>query len=185
MTHRAIEPSQPSTLISLARDVLFQTEEITKYLEGNGFSALSFDPSSLGPPETKEYEKLYRNLKASLEDLTLLVDGPKRFWRQLCGFIRDLGAFQVAVDSEFFTLVPAGASISMQNLAEKAGVPIDRTGRIVPQLITYGVFAGNEAGSISHTPASLAMLDEEFRCLINYSFVSTPCPLIYDMIPFF
>ncbi|KAK8108877.1 hypothetical protein PG984_014678 [Apiospora sp. TS-2023a] len=169
MVHRPIDPSQTPALLSLARDVLRQTEEITKYLEGNGFSAPSLDPSSLGPPETKEYQDLYRNLKTSLEDLTLLVDGPKRFWRQLCGFSWDLGAFQVALDSEFFTLIPAGGSLSVQDLAKKTGDTVDRTGRIVRQLVTYGVFAEHESGMVSHTPASLVMQDEEFRCFVHYS----------------
>ncbi|KAK8057454.1 hypothetical protein PG996_011391 [Apiospora saccharicola] len=140
MVHRVIKPSPTPDLVSLARDVLRQTEEITKYLEGNGFSV----PLSL--------QGRRAHLKPR-KDLTLLADGPKRFWRQLCGFSWDLGAFQVALDSEFFTLIPA----------------VDRTERIVRQLIAYGVFAEHEAGMVSHPPASLAMQGEEFRCFVHYS----------------
>ncbi|KAK7960751.1 hypothetical protein PG988_011965 [Apiospora saccharicola] len=140
MVHRVIKPSPTPDLLSLARDVLRQTEEITKYLEGNGFSV----PLSL--------QGRRAHLKPR-KDLTLLADGPKRFWRQLCGFSWDLGAFQVALDSEFFTLIPA----------------VDRTERIVRQLIAYGVFAEHEAGMVSHPPASLAMQGEEFRCFVHCS----------------
>lgn len=162
----------PPVILSLARDILRRTEEITKYLESNDLPTPTFALESSGPPDTKEYQALYDGLKTSLEEILLLVDGPKRFWRQVCCLSYDLGGLQIALDFEFFTLVPANGSISIKDLAKKAGIHEDRAGRVLRQLITYGVFVERQAGVISHSPSSLIMQDDEFRSMVHYSYVT-------------
>ncbi|KAK8052262.1 hypothetical protein PG993_003647 [Apiospora rasikravindrae] len=142
---------QTPAILSLAKDVLRQTEDINN------------------PPETIEYQGLCDGLKTTLEDLLRLVEGPKRFWREFCCLPYEMGAFQVALDFEFFTLVPASGAISVQELAQQAGIHADRAGRIIRQLITYGIFAEHQPGLLSHTPTSLAMQDDEFRSMVHYS----------------
>ncbi|KAI8951102.1 S-adenosyl-L-methionine-dependent methyltransferase [Xylaria longipes] len=166
--HSSNELSQFPAIRSLARQIIGSVEDIINYLESNNFPAPTFDLSSPGPPETVEYQTLHSGLKTSLEDLLLLVDGPKRFWRQFCCLGYDLGALQIALDFEFFTLVPLAGELSVDDLARKAGLHADRTGRIVRQLITYGIFAEHEAGVISHSSASLVMQDDEFRSMVHY-----------------
>lgn len=162
---------QPPAILSHAREILRQSEEITRYLESNGLPTLTPALESSGPPETVEYQTLYSGLKTSLEEILILVDGPKRFWRQFCCLSYDLGALQIALDFEFFSLVPANGSISTGGLAQKAGIHEDRVGRVIRQLITYGVFAERQAGLISHSPSSLIMQDGEFRSMVHYSYV--------------
>lgn len=164
--------SQFSTIRSLAQHIIGSVDDIINYLESNNFSAPTFDLDSPGPPETVEYRTLHSGLKSSLEDLLLLVDGPKGFWRQFCCLGYDLGALQIALDFEFFTLVPSAGNLSVDDLAHKAGLHADRTGRIVRQLITYGIFAEHEVGVISHSPASLVMQDDEFRSMVHYGFAT-------------
>ncbi|KAK8006887.1 ribosomal protein L10e/L16 [Apiospora arundinis] len=167
MDYPTTSDQQAPHILSLARDVLRQTEEITEYLKANDFPALSLvSESSSVPPETVEYQDLYTGLKTSLEDLLLLVDGPKRFWRRITGLTGDLAGLQVALDFGFFTLVPAEGNISVPDLARKSGVHVELFGRIVRHLITHGIFAEHQAGLISHTPYSLIMQDDDFRSIV-------------------
>ncbi|KAK8080852.1 hypothetical protein PG997_008670 [Apiospora hydei] len=92
--------------------------------------APSFALGTPSPPETIEYQGLCDGLKTTLEDLLRLVEGPKRFWREFCCLPYEMGAFQVALDFEFFSLVPASGTLSIQELAQRAGIHADRAGRI-------------------------------------------------------
>lgn len=63
-----------------------------------------------------------------LEDLQLLVSGPPTFYRHFLVTGYEVAAFQIALDFDFFVLVPADGSISLEELAKKAGLDMDRTG---------------------------------------------------------
>ncbi|RYP44125.1 hypothetical protein DL768_009383 [Monosporascus sp. mg162] len=138
--------AQNPDLLALARDVLGKTEDITRYLQANNLPHPTFALDSSDPPDTVEYQELHSSLKTSLEDLLYLIDGPKRFWRQFCCLGYNLGGLQIALDFNFFTLVPADGSISIKDLAQKAGIDADRTGRVVRQLITYRIFSEHRPG---------------------------------------
>ncbi|KAF7538424.1 hypothetical protein G7054_g2977 [Neopestalotiopsis clavispora] len=127
-------------LLALAKSIVDRTEDITKYLESNGLEAPSFSPNYDEPSETPEYMALHSSLKASLDELSHLVDGPKRYLRSLLCQTNDLVAFQVAFEFDFFGIVPHGSSISIDDLATKAGLDIDRTARCVRMLATHHVF---------------------------------------------
>ncbi|KAK6838015.1 O-methyltransferase [Apiospora arundinis] len=151
MAHQTTADQQAPDIVSLARDVLRQTEEITEYLKANDFPALLLaSGSSSVPPETVQYQDLYTGLKTSLEDLLLLVDGPKRLWRRFTGLTGGLGRS------------PSSTGLWLLH----PGVHVELVGRIVRHLITHGIFAEHQAGLISHTPYSLIMQDDDFRSIV-------------------
>ncbi|KAI1743818.1 S-adenosyl-L-methionine-dependent methyltransferase [Xylaria scruposa] len=159
-----------ASLLSLGETIVELTQSMAKYLQGENFPALSFDPDAEDPPNTQDYRRLHANLKASLEDLKLLIDGPSRFLREFCCTGYDLGALQIALDFDFFQLVPANGSITLDDLANCAGLDVDRTSRIIRQLMTYRIFEEHQPRVISHSTASLAIhKDEDLRSVVHYS----------------
>lgn len=81
----------------------------------------------------------------------------------------DLAAFQIALDFDFFALVPAEGEISLEELVNKAGLDRDRTSRVVRLLITHRFFQEHKPGFISHNSFFIALQDEELRALVHYS----------------
>ncbi|KAI9690327.1 MAG: hypothetical protein M1822_009288 [Bathelium mastoideum] len=165
----ATQGSSPS-ILALAQNILELTQDMTKYFHANNLVAPTFALDSQDPPNTPEYRRLHATLKSSLEDLQLLIDGPRKWLRAFCCTGYDLGALQVALDFEFFQLIPAHGDITLENLAKKAGLDLDRTSRIIRQLMTYRLFEEPRPRAISHSSASLLMQrDEELRSVVHYS----------------
>ncbi|KAL8833749.1 MAG: hypothetical protein Q9205_007552 [Flavoplaca limonia] len=162
--------SHSSSILALAQNILNNTQDMTVYLQANNFTAPTFALDSQDPPDTPEYRQLHAILKTSLEDLSRLIDGPRKWLRAFCCTGYDLGALQVALDFEFFQLIPANGELAIKDLAKKSGLDVDRTGRIVRQLITYRFFEELRPKVISHSSTSLLMQqDEELRSVVHYS----------------
>ncbi|KAH7635581.1 S-adenosyl-L-methionine-dependent methyltransferase [Sordaria sp. MPI-SDFR-AT-0083] len=164
------DSSSPS-ILALAQNILSVAQDITKYLQVNKFPEPSFSLESQDPPhENPEYRRLHASLKANLEDLQLLIDGPRKWLRAFCCTGYDLGALQVALDFEFFQHVPAHGDIAVEDLAQKAGLDVDRTSRIIRQLRTYRIFEELQPRRVSHSPSSLVIQeDEQLRAVVHYS----------------
>ncbi|KAJ4305635.1 hypothetical protein N0V90_001166 [Kalmusia sp. IMI 367209] len=158
------------SILGLAQNILDQTQEISKYFQSNNLISPTFALDSQEPPATPEYRRLHATLKTSLEDLQRLIDGPRKWLREFCCTGYDLGALQVALDFEFFQLVPAEGGIPLDELAKKAGLDADRTGRVIRQLMTYRIFDERQPRVISHSSTSLLMQqDEDLRAVVHYS----------------
>lgn len=166
----ANQTATPS-LLGLAQDILQQTEAITKYLQASNRVAPTFTLDSPDPPhQAPEYRRLHASLKDSLEDLLRLIDGPRKWLRAFCCTGYDLGALQIALDFDFFQLVPADGGIALDELAGLAGLDVDRTARVVRQLMTYRIFDEHQPRIISHSRTSLALRqDEQLRAVVHYS----------------
>lgn len=159
-----------SSILALAQNILELTQDMTKYFQANNLAAPTFELDSQDPPDTPEYRHLHATLKTSLEDLQRLVDGPRKWLRAFCCTGYDLGALQVALDFGFFQLIPAHGDIAIEDLAKKAGLDVDRTGRIVRQLMTYRFFEELRPRVVSHSSTSLLMQqDEDLRSVVHYS----------------
>ncbi|KAL7623512.1 hypothetical protein AAE478_007195 [Parahypoxylon ruwenzoriense] len=157
-------------LLALAENISQKTKEISKYLKANNLPAPTFAAGSEDTPSTPEYLALHTNLKSSLEDLQRLVDGPRRHMRAFLLEGYDLAAFQVALDFGFFDIVPSDGEISLQELAQKANLDLDRVSRIVRMMITHRFFQEKRPGYISHNNTSYILQnDEEFRCTVHYT----------------
>ncbi|KAK1992806.1 S-adenosyl-L-methionine-dependent methyltransferase [Colletotrichum falcatum] len=157
-------------LLAIAEDIVQQTQRIARYLEANGLERPTFASNCTSRPETLEYAKLQGELKRSLEDLQYLVEGPKRHFRNLACQGYELAAVSVALDFDFFSIVPAEGSISLADLAERAGVDYDRTSRIVRLLATESIFTEPAPGYVAHNPSSyLLHKDEEIRATLHYT----------------
>jgi hypothetical protein len=158
------------SVASLGQRISELTQDMNKYFETNKLAAPTFALDSQDPPDTAEYRRLHATLKTSLEDLQRLIDGPRKWLRAFCCTGYDLGALQVALDFEFFQLVPDHGDISLDDLAKKAGLDVDRTGRVIRQLMTYRIFDEHRPRMISHSSTSLLMKqDEELRSVVHYS----------------
>jgi hypothetical protein len=160
-------------LLGLAQKITQRTQAITDYLVANKYAQPTFAPDCINRPETIEYAKLHGDLKRTLEDLQYLVEGPKRHFRALCCQGYELAAIQVALDFNFFSIVPAQGQISLEDLAKEAGVDLDRTSRIVRLLITEFLLREPTHGYIAHSPSSyLLHSDEEIRSTLHYTYVN-------------
>lgn len=159
-----------SSILALAQDILKRTQDMTQFFEANNHISPSFALGSGDPPNSPEYRHLYGELKNSLEDLLRLIDGPSRWLRTFCCTGYDLGALQIALDFEFFHHVPAVGDISLEELAEKSGLDLDRTSRVVRQLRTYRIFEELRPRAISHSSTSLVIReDHDLRSVVHYS----------------
>ncbi|RYP57290.1 hypothetical protein DL769_009576 [Monosporascus sp. CRB-8-3] len=159
------------SILGLAENILEKTKEITKYLQANDLAAPTFSTKSSSPPGGADYRELQGSLRTLLEDLQRLVDGPTLFYRHFLMRGYEIAAFQIALDFDFFTLVPAEGEILIEELARKAGLDNDRTGRVVRLLITHRFFQERRPGYFSHNSFSLALQqDDEIRSMVHYSF---------------
>ncbi|KAI1426422.1 S-adenosyl-L-methionine-dependent methyltransferase [Xylaria sp. FL1777] len=160
-----------TSFVNLAESILEQTKTLSKYFQANNLAAPTFSPKSGQHPTTDEYLQLQSSLRTSLEDLQRLVEGPRRYLRSLTAMGYDIAALQIALDFDFFTLVPSDGDISLEALAQKGGLDLDRTSRVVRLLITHRLFEEKRPGYISHSASSFTMRDdEELRSAVHYSF---------------
>ncbi|KAI0382394.1 S-adenosyl-L-methionine-dependent methyltransferase [Hypomontagnella monticulosa] len=170
MSNQNTTTVQGPSILALAQNILELTQDMTKYLQVNGIAAPTFALDAGDPPNTPEYRKIHASLKTNLEDLSRLIDGPRKWLREFCCSGYDLGALQIALDFEFFTLIPADGGLTLKELAEKAGLDLDRTSRVVRQLMTYKFFHEHTPGFITHSSTSLVMReDENLRSVVHYS----------------
>ena len=162
--------NQDTSLISLAENILVNTREVTKYLQVSSIALPTFSPTAQELPTTPAFQKLQGRLRAQLEDLQLLVDGPRTFYRHFLVRGYEIGAFQIALDFGFFTLVPSEGDINLEDLARQAGLDQDRTGRVMRLLITHRFFQESRPGLFSHNSFSIALhRDDEIRSMVHYS----------------
>lgn len=166
-----------SGLLAVAEDIVQQTQRIVKYLNANNLEQPTFATNDTTRPETLDYAKLQGELKRSLEDLQYLVEGPKRHFRNLACQGYELAAVSVALEFNFFSIVPAEGKISLEELAERAGVDLDRTTRIVRLLATESIFREPTPGYVAHNPSSyLLHKDEEIRATLHYTYATNRMP---------
>ena len=114
---------------------------------------------------TREYENLRIDLNTAALDLLRLVNGPRVDFRSFFTKHYEMAAWQVALEFDYFGLVPLEASISLQELAAKAGMDEDRTMHVMRFLATQRVFkerVGTSIDDISfeHTAASAVIARE-------------------------
>lgn len=162
--------TQETSILQLAESILENTKEVTKYLEASNVALPSFSPTAGELPKTPDFQKLQSRLRTQLEDLQLLIDGPSTFFRHFLMRGYEIAAFQIALDFDFFTLVPAEGEIELGDLAGKAGLDQDRTGRIMRLLITHHFFQERRPGFFSHNSFSITLQkDDEMRSMVHYS----------------
>ena len=161
--------TEGASILALAEAILEQTKGVTKYLQANDLAAPTLSPKASRPPNTPEYLALHGRLRTSLEDLQRLVDGPTKFYRSFFMLGYDLAAFQIALDFDFFSMVPVDGEISLEELANIAGLDQDRTSRVLRLLVTHRFFQERRPGFISHNSFSIALQNEELRALVHYS----------------
>ena len=166
-----MSPEKENTsILQLAENILQGTKEVAKHLQLSKVSLPSFQPTAEALPITPDLQRLQSDLRTQLEDLQLLIDGPTRYYRQFLMRGYEIGAFQVALDFDFFTLVPSKGDISVGDLASKAGLDEDRAGRIIRLLITHRFFQESRPGFFSHNLFSIALQrDDEIRSMVHYS----------------
>lgn len=159
-----------ASILILAENILENTKKLAKYLESSNVALPTFSATAEELPIAPDFQKLQTSLRAQLEDLQLLVDGPPRFYRHFLVQGYEIAAFQIALDFDFFTLVPSEGDISLEDLASKAKLDKDRTGRVIRLLITQRFFEENRPGFFSHNSFSIALQrDDEMRSMVHYS----------------
>ncbi|KAI2632923.1 hypothetical protein GGS21DRAFT_147694 [Xylaria nigripes] len=77
------------------------------------FSTPSYSPTAVDVPKTAEYQDLSRDRRSNLGDLQRLVEGPEKFYSQYLMHGYDISAFQVALDFNFFNLIPLDGDLSL------------------------------------------------------------------------
>lgn len=165
------EASSTSTdILALALNIVHHAANIKTLLASQNVPAPSFSPDSMDLPDTPEHAALRSRLVASLDDLRLLVVGPRRTMRSLIGFSNDLAAFQVAFDFDFFTVVPESEEgIAVEEIARQAGMDVGRARQVLRMLCTHRVFREVKEGCFAHTATSAVFRrDENLRCAGHY-----------------
>jgi hypothetical protein len=87
-----------------------------------------------------EYEKLRVGLNTVALDLLRLVNGPKVGLRDFFTHHYEMAAWQVALEFDYFNHVPLEGSVSLKELAAKAGMDEGRTLQVMRFLTTQRVF---------------------------------------------
>jgi hypothetical protein len=177
-----------SSISELTEQITRLTTQLSTYLTSFSQPNPNFTASSYNLPETVEYEALRAPLNDALLDLLRLINGPKGSLRGYFLFQYDLAALQVALDRGFFhhVALPASATdsenlhngnrtvkegTSVTEVAAKANMDVDRTGRILRLLATHRIFehVPGEIESFKHTAASaLFATDEDLHAMADF-----------------
>jgi hypothetical protein len=159
-------------ILTLALDIVSHAANIKALLGSQNLPAPNFLAGSPELPDTPEYAGLRSKLVASLEDLRLLVVGPRTTMRGLMGSSNDLAALQVAFEFDFFKTVPVGdeKGIAVEEIARKAGMDAGRALQVLRFLCTHRIFREVKDGWFAHTACSAAFgKDENLIGLGQYS----------------
>ncbi|KAI9148768.1 O-methyltransferase sol2 [Paramyrothecium foliicola] len=143
-----------SLVLEKARETLRQAERLVHYLEENGLEEPNFTASSPPNPENSEYDAIRTDLTEAAQDLALLANGPLQWIRTFCCSHHDLAAWQTALRFKYFDLVPIGKSMSVKDIAARAKMDEDRTGRILKFLATQHCFYEVSEDVYEHTSLS-------------------------------
>ena len=162
--------SNSTDILTLALDIVHNAASIKTLLASQHLPAPNFSPDSPELPDTSEHATLRGRLVASLDDLRLLIVGPRRTMRCLVCFSNDLAAFQVAFEFSFFTIVPElEEGISSEEVAQQAGIDVGRTRQVLRMLCTHRVFREVKEGWFAHTATSAVFRrDENLRSAGHY-----------------
>ncbi|KAI1408542.1 O-methyltransferase-domain-containing protein [Hypoxylon sp. FL1857] len=153
------------SIAALAQRISSLSSQICSYLTSNSLPEPKFTANQGKVPETREYEALRAPLNDALLDLHRLVNGPKNTLQDLFFSHYDLAALQIALDRRLFhhvPLPPVSADVggvkkaSIAEIAQKAGMDEDRTGRVLKMLATHRIFeeVEGEPGNFTHTAGS-------------------------------
>ena len=164
------DDSASTDIVNLALDIVKNASEIKSQLAAQGAPAPSFAADSADIPDTPEQAALRGRLMTSLEDLRLLVNGPRRTVRNFICTSNDLAAMQVAVEFNYFTIVPeTEQGLALEEIAQEAGMDIGRTRQILRLLCTHRIFKEVKDGYFAHTALSaLFKRDDNLRAAGGY-----------------
>ncbi|KAJ4287147.1 hypothetical protein N0V90_012545 [Kalmusia sp. IMI 367209] len=158
--------NESTDILTLALDIVNHAANIQTLIACQNVPAPSFASDSKEIPDTPEYGTLRSRLVAVLDDLRMLVVGPRRTMRNLICFSNDLAAFQVAFEFGFFTIVPESEDgIALEEIARQAKMDVGRARQVLRLLCTHRVFREVREGWFAHTANSAAFKrDENLRC---------------------
>ncbi|KAI0455768.1 S-adenosyl-L-methionine-dependent methyltransferase [Xylaria acuta] len=152
---------EDSSLLHLAQTIT----ELSKQLHDGlgpksqlGLTAFNDLPDS---PEDVGLKAIRSSLNDVIQDLQLLVNGPKAILRSLYGSHYDLAAHQVALEFKFFEKVPLKGTISVDALAGSTGLSPDVVGRVLRLLATQRVFREIRKNEFAHSLLSATIAKED------------------------
>ncbi|KAK4462846.1 O-methyltransferase-domain-containing protein [Cladorrhinum samala] len=167
------------SIASLAQQISSLASQITSYLSSNAHPEPSFEVGGGVVPVSAEYEALRVPLNDAALDLLRLINGPRNTLRNFLFSHYDLASLQVALDRRFFHHVPlydsdngdgAGNKATITEVAEKAGMDENRTGRVLKMLSTHRIFeqVPGEPDTFRHTASSaLLARDADFHAMAD------------------
>jgi hypothetical protein len=160
-----------STILKHARDVLKNAEELVRFLEKNGYEEPTFKPDSVKIPADNQYNSIRIQLNESAETLLHLANGPTNWIRSTCVSHQELAAWQVALRFKYFTAIPVGEKMSLEDFAKKVEMDEDRTSRILKLLTTNYCFNEVEEGVFEHTAMSAQLAeDKELDAVFGFQY---------------
>ncbi|RWA12797.1 hypothetical protein EKO27_g2329 [Xylaria grammica] len=168
MSYSVTVREQDTSIAALAQRISSLSSQLCSYLASNSFPEPNFSPDSGKVPETPEYEAIRAPLNDAALDLLRLINGPKRSLQEFFFSQYDLAALQIALDRRLFDHVPLPPvsshdavvqSAGVAEIAEKAGMDQDRTGRVMKMLATRRIFeeAEGEPERFTHTASSACL----------------------------
>ncbi|KAF2844003.1 S-adenosyl-L-methionine-dependent methyltransferase [Plenodomus tracheiphilus IPT5] len=162
------DQSIPGGLItSTANRVSHLADSIAVFLQEKGMSQPDFSTTSSTLPNTSEYKLLRDRLNDAIQDLYLLSNGPLDFLRTFSWSVVDLAALRVALSFKMFEIVPNNSEgLTVKEIADKANLEQDRTGRILKMLATYRIFE-EDHGRFRHTAQSEFLRTSSFTAMVD------------------
>ncbi|GIK07514.1 hypothetical protein Aspvir_003180 [Aspergillus viridinutans] len=120
----------------------------------------TWDDSKATDPST-EWSTSVVQLQQAAEELISLTASPRSVVRTLQLTHYDLVAYQVALEFDLFTAIPADGELSLAQVAEKAGIDEDRVARVLRLLALHGMFQETQEDTFAHTPLSRFIAENE------------------------
>jgi 6-hydroxytryprostatin B O-methyltransferase len=132
--------------------------------------ALPESPPGSPKPSTNSVASTRSRLLEACEELQHLVSGPQENLMAIAQSHRIEAALQYASHFQLAKHVPVAPSscITFSHLAAQAGVPVERTTRVLRLLMTCFIFCEPEPGKVAHTPDSKLLLDNHIEAMVDY-----------------
>ncbi|KAI0468883.1 S-adenosyl-L-methionine-dependent methyltransferase [Xylaria cf. heliscus] len=150
-----------STLLHLAQTISQLSKQLHDGLGPASHLGLAESNDLPDGSDNAGLKTIRSSLNDVIQDLQLLVNGPKAILRSLYGSHYDLAAHQVALEFKFFEKVPLDGTISIDALASSTRLSPDVVGRVLRLLATQRVFHEIRKNEFAHTPLSATIAKEE------------------------
>lgn len=184
--------SEPTTLLSLASEIFYETHRLVKHLRRDGIAEPASSlpvgaTSAVWTTHAGDIERARTTIWGLTKQLTKLLDGPYGFLHKYVSTNWDQGALYALVESGVLENIPldegADGGVHVSELAKRSGIPEEKLLCILRLNACEDIVKEVSEGVFAHTAISEQLVrDEKFKAFIGFQYAyHNPQSIIPEM----